>query len=151
MEDLTNTSLGTPNQFQWKFNTTPQAPTNIANSFSALESDAYKPLSGSRSKEPYHSKGSMERERGKCPSFLFFSLSYLSLTDNIFLIFFQITDGPGSRSGSHHGSRDNSAARNTYSSRSLQQMRPPQMQYNTLPLNSSSSSQNRMRSDKVCQ
>jgi len=122
IEDITKTSLGTPKQFQWKFNAQPQATTSITNSFSALEPETYKPLSGNRSKEPYHSKGSMERER----------------------------DGPVSRSGSQHGSRDNSAARNSFSSRSLQQMRPPQMQYNTLPLNSnssSSSSQRGIRSD----
>ncbi|XP_031622161.1 eukaryotic translation initiation factor 4G isoform X2 [Contarinia nasturtii] len=120
IEDITTTSLGTPKQFQWKLNAAPTATTSLTNSFSALESD-YKPMSGNRSKEPYHSKGSMERER----------------------------DGPHSRSGSQHGSRDNSAARNSYSSRSLQ-MRPPQMQYNTLPLNSnssSSSSQRGIRSD----
>lgn len=64
IEDINNTTLGTPNQFQWKFNTQPQATTSVTNSFSALESDTYKQLSGNRSKEPYHSKGSMERERG---------------------------------------------------------------------------------------
>lgn len=64
-EDLTNTSLGAANQFQWnRMNQQSQAPINITNSFSGLEPE-YKPMSGSRSKEPYHSKGSMERERGK--------------------------------------------------------------------------------------
>lgn len=54
--------------------------------------------------------------------------------------------GHGSRSGSQHGSRDNSAARNQYSaSRSLQQMRPMMQPYNTLPMNSSM--QKGMRSD----
>lgn len=73
------------------------------------------------------------------------NLMYFLINNNFFL-----SDGPQSRSGSQHGSRDNSAARNSsYSSRSLQ-MRPPQMQYNTLPLNStssSSSSQRGIRSD----
>lgn len=53
-------------------------------------------------------------------------------------MFQYLSDGHGSRSGSQQGSRDNSAARNSYSSsRSLQQMRPTQMQFNTLPMSSS--------------
>lgn len=61
---------------------------------------------------------------------------------------FVLSDGHGSRSGSQQGSRDNSAARNSYSSsRSLQQMRPSQMQFNTLPLSSSSMQKGGLRGD----
>lgn len=57
-------------------------------------------------------------------------------------------DGHGSRSGSQQGSRDNSAARSSYSSsRSLQQIRPTQMQFNTLPMNSSSMQKGGLRGD----
>lgn len=81
-----NTSLGHSSQFKW--NTQPSnttiATTLVNNSFSMLD--------GSRGstggdKEPYHSKGSMERDRYG-------------------------GGGGGSRSGSQHGSRENSAARN---------------------------------------
>lgn len=128
LEDLTTSSLGNSKQFQWGLNKQ-QAATSTTNSFSALESDSFK--SGNRSKEPYHSKGSLERDRGMSDS------SSNGYSSRIFkssgLLNEAISnckplDGPGSRSGSQHGSRDSSAARNSYSSRSLQ-MRPQTQGY----------------------
>lgn len=54
--------MGNSKQFQWNMKQS-QATTSTTNSFSVLnQDDAFK--SGNRSKEPYHSKGSMERDQG---------------------------------------------------------------------------------------
>lgn len=61
--------LGMPSQFKWKQNDTPSstlASTTVTNSFSALETmEASRAAAAgnNRSKEPYHSKGSMEQDR----------------------------------------------------------------------------------------
>lgn len=68
-----------------------------------------------------------------------------NLTQNIL-----ITDGPGSRSGSQHGSRENSAARNQqYASRSLQQ--PSAMRFNNVPSGSTSSQKGSRQDNKLGQ
>lgn len=127
MEDLTTSSLGNSKQFQWGLNKQ-QAATSTTNSYAVLESDSFKSVS--RSKEPYHSKGSLERDRGMFERSSFYFALRASHIPNKLYFLFAILDGPGSRSGSQHGSRDSSAARNSYSSRSLQ-MRPQTQGYVT--------------------
>lgn len=51
-------------------------------------------------------------------------------------IFDKHVDAPGSRSGSQHGSRENSMARNTYSSSSRSLHQPSH--FNTLPMSAAS-------------
>lgn len=63
------------------------------------------------------------------------------------LNFLCIEGGHGSRSGSQHGSRDNSAARNSYSSRSLQMRSPMPYPGNVLPMNASQTNQKGLRSE----
>lgn len=119
---MTQSSLGNSKQFQWKPHK--QQSTTTANPYSALEHDSFK-SDQNRSKEPYHSKGSLERDRGTLDDNSVFASRILKTTGLLTDVSFNRMklEGPGSRSGSQHGSRDSSAARNSYSSRSLQ-MRP---------------------------
>lgn len=65
--DISNTTFGTANQFKW--NSTASATVTPGSTFSTMTTNSFAMLDGSRgsigrdNKGPYHSKGSMERER----------------------------------------------------------------------------------------
>lgn len=83
-----STTLGAPAQFKWSGNSNTQpTTTQTTNSFSILEGTRSGSMGGSKD---IYSKGSMERDR------------------------YDSRGGSSSRSGSQHGSRENSAARSSY-------------------------------------